>query len=65
MVLESHFEEFDDSRCHEALLQIADSVLCQSTLAELCRELIKLLHGYFSFQIAGSCFTIPVKMLCD
>ncbi|HTZ95803.1 MAG TPA: sigma 54-interacting transcriptional regulator [Terriglobales bacterium] len=61
MVLDRHFEENDVSRCHEALLEIADLAVHQSTLAELSRELTKLLHRYFSFQIAGSYLHDPSK----
>lgn len=61
MVPDRHFEENDESRCHEALLQVADIVVRQSTLAELSRELVRCLHRFFHFQVIGSCLHDPSR----
>lgn len=61
MVPERHFEENEESRSHEALLQVADVVVRQSTLAELSRDLVQCLHRFFQFEFAGSCLHDPSK----
>jgi formate hydrogenlyase transcriptional activator len=63
MVSDCHFEENDESRSHEVLLQVADVVVRQSTLAELSRELVECLHRFFHFDVAGTCLHDPSKNL--
>lgn len=59
MVADRYFEENDDSR--EILLQLADVVVRQSTVAGLSRELVQCLHRFFPFEVAGFCLHDPSK----
>jgi formate hydrogenlyase transcriptional activator len=61
MTAYSHFEENDERRSQEALLQVADLIVRQSTLPELSQELVRLLHRFFPFQAAGFCLHDSTK----
>lgn len=70
MVADSHFEEDDDPRRYEALLQMVDVAVRHASVPELCRELVPRLHEFFRFQIAGLCLHDPSKdvmrfMVCE